>query len=168
MDAATMIYQHLDALTDGIERFLADGRDEVWHSEPYQPFHITALSDRRILFGFRTDINGEQGPDPMFSVALGDGKALLDGLVVDTLLGYFQGDVDGSGEYCAEFLQEMVRRKQAGWFQGQPQDQVADAGMTWTLGECARCGYVKLVKLDGEDCPLCGAGMLLDMPGFEL
>jgi hypothetical protein len=160
MDIAIMIYQHLDALTDGIERFLADWRDEVWHSEPYQPFHITVLPDRRILFGFRTDINGEQGPDPMFSVGLGEGRAILDGLVVDTLLGYFQGDVDGNGEYCASFLEEMVNRKRAGWFQPQPPDQVADAGIAPTLGECVDCRYIQRAPLDAAYCPLCGGVML--------
>jgi hypothetical protein len=125
VSTAELVYQRLDELTDGIEAFLEAWRDEVWTGAPYMDFHITTLPPndhaRRLMFGFRTEINGDQCPDPVFGVTLltGEPRASFDDLIVDTLLGYFrglEGYAEGNDRYCAEFLDEMVQRKRQGIF----------------------------------------------------
>jgi hypothetical protein len=112
-EVAATLYHHLDTFTGGIEQFLVEERDETYRSVAYQPFVCVALGARRVLFGFYA----EGGyPDPTFSVTLGAGQAALESLVTDTMLGHRRGPGSDQeeAEYCAEFLQEMIQRKQRG------------------------------------------------------
>lgn len=115
MTVAQDIYRHLDTFTGGIEGFLAAIADESYESEVYERFHMTVLGDRALAFGFYTDINGEQYPDPEFTVTLGDTEADLDSLFVMTFIGgTTTGNIDEAPGYCAEFLEEVVSRKNRG------------------------------------------------------
>lgn len=109
------IYEHLDAFTGGIEKFLAETADETYESDVYEPFHMVVLGDRTVIFGFSVEMNGDVCPDPEISVTLGDGEALLDSLSVQTFLGnLYRGGDGGNAGYCSEFLEMAVERKKNG------------------------------------------------------
>ena len=114
MSTAEIIYQHLDAFTGGIEDFLAATADESYESKVYEPFHMTVMGGRTVTFGFYKEMGGDLCPDPEFKVTLRDSAADMGSLSVVTLLGSLHGAEDGNGEYCAEFLEDMVTRKKNG------------------------------------------------------
>ena len=76
---------------------------------------MTALGDRTLTFGFYKEMGSDLWPDPEFRVTLGDSEAELYSMVALTLLGpVYEKHGDGVSSYCAEFLEEMVNRKQRG------------------------------------------------------
>ena len=112
---AVRIYELLDTFTGGIERFLDEVTDDGYTSSAYNPFTCVTLYERRIEFGFWTEMGGDLCPDPVFVLTLGDGVALLETLEIRQLIslpGHTLTRADA--EYCAEFLEEMCQRKQHG------------------------------------------------------
>ncbi len=109
MTLAQYIYKHLDTFTGWIEGFLAAIPNESHEPENCDSFKMTVFGDRALAFGFYTEINGDQYPDPEFRVTLGDTEADLDSLFVMTSIGGDNaGNIDEAPSYCVEFLEEML------------------------------------------------------------
>jgi len=114
--AAERIYQELDQFTDGIEEFMAAGRDETWTSNIYVPLSVTWFSGRTVHVALNTEVNGDIVDDPGITVTLGDREADLSTMEMRTLMGAVLGmenvpDLEANGEYLAELLHEMNLRK---------------------------------------------------------
>lgn len=108
------LYRELDAITGGLESFLAESADETWRQEGYSLFTLTASPPNRLLFGFRTAYGMDSAaPDPIVQVKIDRERQAAKIVLIDTLMGYRQ-ETDGDLAYCVVLLEEMQRRRLAG------------------------------------------------------
>lgn len=110
-NAPARLYEALDTLTGDLPEFLKTGRDDTWELPPYEQFNVTSAGDS-VLFGFRTQINGDSCPDPQIMAWIDLEARTATIRSVDTLTRYFQTpDLPGGSDvYAIELIEEMQRR----------------------------------------------------------